>query len=162
VGDRVLQETSKQVNNTLRDYDLVARIEKATYEVKDKGAGKVGDEMAGRIGGEEFAVVLPVPIKEAIRVAERLRKNVEQNCRFYIRGENDVVNMSETPGLINEYDPGRIINLTVSIGVTSLDHSGIKDKDQLCAKADEALYRAKNSGRNKTVSYRRSQSTSSK
>ncbi|MFH0790808.1 MAG: diguanylate cyclase [Candidatus Omnitrophota bacterium] len=114
-----------------------------------KGTSRVVDFCA-RYGGEEFAVILPetnlyntalsaeelkqVPVEkmgEAITKAERLRETIEQ---------------SEIPG----YKEGTKINITISIGI------GVRrwtDEDigpmELIKKADEQLYRAKESGRNK-------------
>lgn len=155
VGDCVLKEFSSQVQKTLRAYDLVGRI-------GEEKVRKPGEENVGRIGGEEFAAILPVSLEETVKVAERLRRNVEQNCKFYVRGENDVVKMNETAEPVDKYDSEKIINLTVSIGVAPFDSSLMKDKDQFCAKADRALYDAKHTGRNKVVVYKPSQSTSSK
>jgi len=153
VGDYVLKEFSKQIKKTLRPYDMVGRI--GSEKVR-----KPGQEKVGRIGGEEFAAVLAIPLKETIKVAERIRKNVEQYCRFYVRGENDVINVVENTKA--DYDPTKIINLTVSVGVAALDPLSMQNKEQFCIKADKALYDAKHSGRNKVVAYHPAQSTSSK
>jgi diguanylate cyclase (GGDEF)-like protein len=86
------------------------------------GANLRSFELAYRIGGDEFVVVLPgVPLPEAIEVAERLRRRVEQ-----------------APGL----------DVTLSIGVTSAAGDGVV-YEALYARADEALYRAKLAGRNR-------------
>jgi diguanylate cyclase (GGDEF)-like protein len=79
-------------------------------------------ELAYRIGGDEFVVVLPgVALPEAIEIAERLRRRVEQ-----------------APGL----------GVTLSIGVSSAAGDGAV-YETLYARADEALYRAKLAGRNR-------------
>ncbi len=86
-----------------------------------------------RFGGEEFAVILTeTNINQAIIPLERFRKTIET--------------------LATEYQ-NNIIDITVSIGACEYVDS-IKNKDELLRKADEALYEAKNSGRNKTIFYK--------
>lgn len=80
----------------------------------------------GRFGGEEFVVMLPeTSLEEAQIVAQRIRVRVE------------------LPG-------GELPPITVSIGMTSY-HSDDADIDALLGRADQALYRAKESGRNRIV-----------
>lgn len=80
----------------------------------------------GRYGGEEFLLVLPGhDLESARRVAERLRAAVEQ---------------------ANEPD---LPQVTISIGVTVRLHGNELDPDHLVEEADQALYRAKQSGRNR-------------
>lgn len=86
------------------------------------------DDLAARIGGEEFALMLPECDAEAARVfAERLREAVA-DAEF-------------TPG----GEPQRI---TVSIGIAELA-PGRDVRPALMAAADTALYRAKSEGRNR-------------
>jgi diguanylate cyclase (GGDEF)-like protein len=86
------------------------------------------DDSVSRIGGEEFAVLLPeTGASAAGALAERLRKAVEAE-------PFDVV--------------GKV---TVSVGVASLDASG--DAESLVGLADTAMYWAKSGGRNATCSY---------
>ncbi len=90
-------------------------------------------DISARYGGEEFAVILPQTSREnAFILAERFRKSVA-NSLFSVNGCT--------------------INLTVSIGVASLEldlTGGIISKADLILAADQALYRAKQSGRNRT------------
>lgn len=87
-------------------------------------------DLAGRYGGEEMAVLLPqTTINNGIIVAERLRSKVEQNLYKY----NDI-NLS----------------VTISVGVSSLAGRNIS-MEELIEEADSALYKAKNSGRNRVV-----------
>lgn len=84
------------------------------------------DDLVGRLGGEEFAVLMPTTSLElAEQVAERLRGGVAA-----LRLEHE----------------GRPIPLTVSIGIAE---SSAVDLKQLLTDADAALYGAKHSGRNR-------------
>jgi diguanylate cyclase (GGDEF)-like protein len=86
------------------------------------------DQIA-RYGGEEFAVILPMTtLKDARRAAEKLRKSVETQKISY---------------------QGRSISVTMSLGVASWENFGGIDVEGFLKMADEALYEAKNSGRNK-------------
>ncbi|MDO8886892.1 GGDEF domain-containing protein [Candidatus Oleimmundimicrobium sp.] len=88
-------------------------------------------DIVSRYGGEEFVVLLPRASKEqAVVVAERIRKAVES---------------LEFPG--NREQP--VVKKTISGGVATYPHDA-KDASGLVVKADEALYEAKESGRNKT------------
>lgn len=87
-------------------------------------------DIVGRYGGEEFAVLLPeTPVNTANEVAERLRRSV---AAMIISHENTS------------------ISITISIGIASLQ-SGCVSVNGLISQADEALYSAKNAGRNKIV-----------
>lgn len=87
-------------------------------------------DLVGRLGGEEFAALMPnTGPEEAQAIAERIRKAVEQSA--LILGGNEV-------------------QLTVSIGVASLRGGEVEGK-QLLKRADEALYRAKEAGRNRVM-----------
>lgn len=89
-----------------------------------------------RFGGEEFVVLLPAThLEEAEIIAETIRINVE-----------------------NESFPGETTQpngtLTVSIGTACTDHSAIISKNELIEAADQALYKAKNAGKNTVVSFK--------
>ena len=85
-------------------------------------------DVAARYGGEEFAVILPMTGQDgALEVAERLRRAVA-DARF---GTGD--------------DP---LRLTISIGVVSFPAVAVSAPDQLITEADNALYQAKDDGRN--------------
>ncbi len=89
-------------------------------------------DLVARIGGEEFSILLPdASLKMALKVAEKLRKNVEDT------------NMED--------EKGQPIALTVSIGVTTMG-SDEDSLDKALIRADEALYLAKNGGRNRVCS----------
>jgi diguanylate cyclase (GGDEF)-like protein len=87
-------------------------------------------DIASRYGGEEFTFVLAeTELSGAAVVAERLRRAVE---RLEI-----VAN-------------GQRIKITVSVGVTSYDIAlGNKEKSEILAAADKALYNSKGAGRNR-------------
>jgi len=86
-------------------------------------------DVAARYGGEEFAVMLPgVDRQSAMTIAERIRSRTESTI------------ISLAPGLSDR--------ITVSIGVASAPEQGL-DRVTLLRLADEALYRAKESGRNR-------------
>ena len=90
------------------------------------------DEPA-RYGGEEMAVALPqTDLEGAYRFAERVRKRIEA---------------LELPLL----DGDGVLRVTASFGVASLATAPQSDKEGLVAAADAALYRAKRSGKNRTV-----------
>ena len=93
-------------------------------------------DFCGRYGGEEFLVVLPDTDKEgAFKVAERIRKNVEE---LKIK---------------HEASPFGVV--TISIGVASTENAGwINTYEDLIKAADKALYKAKSVGRNKVQLYR--------
>lgn len=106
VGDLVLQKLSEVCVKTLRGIDIL-----------------------GRLGGEEFAILLPeTKSEQALEVAERLRLAVA--------------------GATVPLEQGGSIHLTVSIGVASVVATDAKIED-LLKRADTALYAAKNAGRNR-------------
>lgn len=104
-GDRVLQHFTAVARGALRKIDLI-----------------------GRIGGEEFAVLLPgVNGQGALDAAERLRQAVADTL---LRAEEDA------------------IPITVSVGMTLLDGAD-RGPDAALQRADAALYQAKSAGRNR-------------
>ncbi len=91
-------------------------------------------DLVGRMGGEEFAILLPeTDLGRAREIAERLRKRVEESELSLPDGET-------------------VLHFTVSIGLTLLPAAGEKTElDALLHKADMALYQAKNAGRNRVL-----------
>ncbi|MGB5917586.1 diguanylate cyclase [Arcobacter sp.] len=108
-GDLVLQKIADITRSVLRDIDII-----------------------GRIGGEEFAILLPqTDINEAKSIAERLRLEISKG--------------------IVKTNKEEVTNFTASFGVV-LDTKN-KNIDELLISADSALYEAKNSGRNKVCTF---------
>jgi two-component system cell cycle response regulator len=86
-----------------------------------------------RYGGEEFFTILPGADKaDALAVADKMRKQIETT---------DVVLPSGEPGK----------KITASFGIASFPDDGIREFTALLKKADERLYLAKTSGRNRVV-----------
>jgi diguanylate cyclase (GGDEF)-like protein len=91
-----------------------------------------GSDVVARFGGDEFILLLPeTNSKGAIEIAERIRRAVEVS-RFDVRGGDT--------------------NVTISQGVASYPEDG-GNLDIILDKADKAMYRAKQRGRNKVVAY---------
>ncbi|UFT98430.1 GGDEF domain-containing protein [Radiobacillus kanasensis] len=110
VGDIVLQELGKVLRDSTRSFDTVSRN-----------------------GGEEFSVILPdCPSHQAVEIAEKIRRTVEQHDFYISKMEK--------------------IHITVSIGVATYPEP-IQDTENLIKIADDSLYQAKQSGRNKVVAY---------
>lgn len=104
-GDAVLKNLGATLLQTVRDMDIVARI-----------------------GGEEFAILLPsTGLEEAQVLAERIREKLSAQ-------EVEVDNA--------------IIRYTVSIGISTMQHD-LTGMDKLLKLADNALYNAKRNGRNR-------------
>lgn len=92
------------------------------------------EDICGRIGGEEFGVVLPdASPQTGAAVAERIRKAIEGSAATTRSTEE-------------------AIPLTVSIGVASFPRSG-ETLEKLLHQADTLLYVAKNAGRNRVVGH---------
>lgn len=107
-GDVVLANIAKILRQSVRQIDIV-----------------------GRLGGEEFLVVMPhTSVQMALPVAERIRQAV-QRWPFPIDGKE--------------------VTVTVSIGVAAFPSEGIADKSSFLKMADDALYQAKRTGKNRTV-----------
>jgi diguanylate cyclase (GGDEF)-like protein/PAS domain S-box-containing protein len=90
-------------------------------------------DIFGRIGGEEFSIIATeTDLEGAVSLAEKLRVSFEMHKTKVEK---------------------HIISFTVSIGVTSMEPSDMSFEDIL-KRADEFLYIAKNTGKNKVVFYR--------
>lgn len=108
-GDITIKSVGKMIQENLRDTDIL-----------------------GRIGGEEFAVILPETGTDgALHLAERIRHKIEEM-------EIDT--------------PKGIVNVTTSLGLSFFDNTE-NTLEEMMANADSALYQAKNTGRNKIECY---------
>jgi len=109
-----------------------------------------GGGIAYRYGGEEFAVLFPGrSLDEALLSLEELREAIE-NYRMRIRSENrprDSGAGSQRRNRIGDATSDKLLSVTVSIGVAERE-AGFNPVHVLRA-ADEALYRAKQAGRNR-------------
>lgn len=107
-GDEVLVTVSSLLKNAVRGADAV-----------------------GRLGGEEFLVLLPhTPGDSALNVAERIRFGVESQPFVYQE---------------------KSVNVTVSVGVVSYPSPALQTKEDMMKAVDQALYAAKKGGRNRIV-----------
>lgn len=85
-------------------------------------------DVVARYGGEEFVVVLPeTPLAGAVTFAERIRAQIEEHPFCPSVGP---------------------LSITVSVGVAAYPGEGVDSIEDLFARADDALYRAKAEGRN--------------
>lgn len=104
-GDKVLKEVARVISKLVR-----------------------GADVAARVGGEEFAIILPeAESSESFQLAERIRQTIEAN--------------------IIEVDSQNQLSITVSIGLAE-SQSNICAIEKIMSMADSALYQAKNNGRN--------------
>jgi len=111
-GDAVLREIAERAVHQVRSVDLV-----------------------GRLGGEEFVVVMPeTNLGGAIVVAERLRAAVAEEP-FILQGN------------------GAKLPVTVSVGIAMTGEGHGDSLESLLQRADEALYAAKNAGRNRIITF---------
>ena len=116
-GDLALQQVASVMSTSLREIDIL-----------------------GRMGGEEFAVLLPnTSLEEALLLAERVRQSIEN------------ISFEKSKGLLK---------ITASIGVAAFTDE-MSDIDDLIRNADNALYQAKANGRNCVVAYNKSSNNSS-
>ena len=89
-------------------------------------------DIPARLGGEEFAILLPnTKLEDGIILAERVRKAIDAlQCL-----------MQDKP-----------VTITASLGIAAFE-DGMKNLDDLFHNADAAMYMAKNQGRNRVVKF---------
>ena len=105
-GDAVLKSVASTIRSLLRKYDVLARY-----------------------GGEEFLTLLPeTELKDASHVAERFRKQIENQTIFF---------------------GGQEIKVTITLGVAQFDSS--QGAEKCIQLADKALYEGKEHGRNRVI-----------
>ena len=136
-------ETAKRYNQELSilmiDIDKFKNINDTYgHDVGDniiKSSGKIltkitrNSDIVARYGGEEFIILLTeTGIDKAVELAEHIRVDIE----------NNVIILDNTEA----------VHVTVSIGVTQLNHINDKDIDETIKRCDKALYEAKDQGRN--------------
>ena len=110
-GDAVLETVGRVIDSHLRDADF-----------------------AGRVGGEEFGIILPeTDLDGARELAERLRVGIAEECHEASRDGEETT-----------------FHVTASLGITAAEPP-VPDTDVLFAQADRALYRAKEGGRNRVA-----------
>jgi len=99
-------------------------------------AGLRQGDILARYGGEEFCIVLPgAAPHDALAVAERMRAEIESNARSAIRGTE-------------------VTTIAVSLGVASLSVAA-RSIEGLIDQADQALYKSKQTGRNRVTLWER-------
>lgn len=92
-------------------------------------------DRVGRLGGEEFMVLLPgADADAAMAVAERCREHIAS--------------------AVTDVGAGQVLTVTASLGVFAAQASAVTAPERYMALADDALYQAKAAGRNRVVQYR--------
>lgn len=116
----------KRINDTY-GHDKGDEVLRGIAEIVRKNIRK--EDIGARFGGEEFVVVLPeTSSKDALILAERIRSNSESKVYDWM---------------------GRAV--TLSIGVATFPEMQLKNFEELIQAADQAMYKAKVSGKNKVV-----------
>lgn len=108
IGSKTLVEVASILVNVLRDVDIIARY-----------------------GGDEFVIVLPhTPVEMALKIAERLQRDI--NDHVFLR------------------EDGLALRITASFGIAGFpDHA--RDEIELLRLSDQAMYMAKSLGKNRVI-----------
>lgn len=116
----------KDVNDTYGHY-VGDNIIESSAKILTKNTRK--NDVVARYGGEEFIIILEERgIDKAIELAEWIRVEIENNLIIVDNGDE--------------------VHVTVSIGVTQLNHMNDKEIEDTIKRCDKALYQAKDQGRN--------------
>jgi|SRR5690625_485228 len=121
----------KRVNDAY-GHQVGDRVLQEMAEILRKTAREI--DKLGRYGGEEFIAILPETDPEsATSFAERVRERVERH-----------------PFAVGRAEP---LHLTVSAGTATYPYPGVYNPRTLVQRADQALYAAKDTGRNRVIRY---------
>jgi diguanylate cyclase (GGDEF)-like protein len=108
-----------------------------------------GGGIAYRYGGEEFSVLFPnSDLAEAMPHLEALRASIEQ-YRMAVRAEGRPKKADVGAKQRGETTPAKTLSVTVSLGAAEPNPEVLRSPAQVLKAADEALYRAKQGGRNR-------------
>src|SRR5258708_18091599 len=120
----------KSVNDTY-GHQAGDEVTKQLAAILKDGAREI--DRVGRYGGEEFMVLLHgATITTAARFADRVRKRIEGHTFTF---------------------PGGTLQRTASFGVSGWPHELVEECDSLVRTADDALYVAKETGRNRVIEF---------
>jgi two-component system, cell cycle response regulator len=148
--DRRINQESRSANPQrisvlMMDLDFFKRVNDGrghlvgSHTIRDCGhiiRDVVGSaDRAARYGGEEYLAYVVGPRDKGLEIAERIRTTVEAH-----------------PFEASATDKLQTMNVTISLGVASFPDDG-QTALELVQKADQALYRAKLSGRNRTCAF---------
>lgn len=124
----------KQLNDTLghQKGDELLQLTARALEESSRGS-----DLAARLGGDEFVLLLPRATEHVARtVAHRVAETFNEYAAAFLK---------DTPM------EGKV---TMSMGMATFNKVTVRDPEQIIAKADHALYRAKELGKNRLVIYR--------
>jgi diguanylate cyclase (GGDEF)-like protein len=139
------EDKLRQISVMMMDLDFFKRVNDGrghlvgSQTIKEVGQiirDAVGSaDRAARYGGEEYLAYLVGGREEGLQVAESLRCRVEAH-----------------PFSASTSDPSQTMHITISVGVATFPDDGTTGLE-LILRADQALYRAKLTGRNRTCLY---------
>lgn len=138
------KQYTKQISLAMLDFDRLKyvndtfghqagnRLIKTISDIIKETVSNKG--VLARFGGDEFAVILSETDQNtAFTIAESIRANIAKTSIEFVKGKPH--------------------QLSASLGVSTYPNQGIESEKDLLAKADKALYEAKQQGRNKVIVY---------